>query len=212
MHACGHDGHTAVAITLAEILAARHARAVVDLDVMDGNIARIATACRERGGAWRPHTKGQKVPAIAHKLLAAGAIGVTCQKLGEAEVMAAAGIRDILVANQIVGDQKITRLVNLLRHADVVVAVDDPENVAALDAAARAKGVRLRVVIEVDIGGHRAGVEPGVVSCAPLPDQGGANATRRSPKNWRASALPSVGKFGRERLLIMITIGGGSTS
>ena len=138
----------------------------VDLDVMDGNIARIATACREHGVAWRPHTKGQKVPAIAHKLLAAGAIGVTCQKLGEAEVMAAAGIRDILVANQIVGDQKIARLVNLLRHADVVVAVDDPDNVAALDAAARAKGVRLRVVIEVNIGGNRAGVEPGVAVAA----------------------------------------------
>jgi D-serine deaminase-like pyridoxal phosphate-dependent protein len=133
----------------------------VDLDVMEGNIARIATACRERGVAWRPHTKGQKVPAIAHKLLAAGAIGVTCQKLGEAEIMAAAGIRDILVANQIVGDQKIARLVNLLRHADVVVAVDHPDNVAALDAAARAKGVCLRVVIEVNIGGNRAGVEPG---------------------------------------------------
>jgi D-serine deaminase-like pyridoxal phosphate-dependent protein len=138
----------------------------VDLDVMEGNIARIATACREHGVAWRPHTKGQKVPAIAHKLLAAGAIGVTCQKLGEAEVMAAAGIRDILVANQIVGDQKIARLVNLLRHADVVVAVDDPDNVAALDAAARAKGVRLRVVIEVNIGGNRAGVEPGVAVAA----------------------------------------------
>jgi D-serine deaminase-like pyridoxal phosphate-dependent protein len=138
----------------------------VDLDIMEANIARIATACHEHGVAWRPHTKGQKVPAIAHKLLAEGAIGVTCQKLGEAEVMAAAGIRDILVANQIVGDQKIIRLVNLLRHSDVVVAVDDPDNVAALDAAARAKGVRLRVVIEVDIGGNRAGVRPGAVVAA----------------------------------------------
>jgi D-serine deaminase-like pyridoxal phosphate-dependent protein len=133
----------------------------VDLDIMARNIARIADTCRTHGVAWRPHTKGQKVPAIAHKLLAAGAIGVTCQKLGEAEVMAAAGIRDILVANQIVGDQKIARLVNLLRHADVIVAVDNPANIAALDAAARAKGVRLRVVIEVNIGGNRAGVEPG---------------------------------------------------
>jgi D-serine deaminase-like pyridoxal phosphate-dependent protein len=138
----------------------------VDLAVMEANIARIAAACHEHGVAWRPHTKGQKVPAIAHKLLAAGAIGVTCQKLGEAEVMAAAGIQDILVANQIVGDQKILRLVNLLRHADVVVAVDDPDNVAALDAAARAKGVCLRVVIEVDIGGNRAGVRPGAAAAA----------------------------------------------
>ncbi|HKW49932.1 MAG TPA: hypothetical protein VJN70_20910, partial [Gemmatimonadaceae bacterium] len=63
----------------------------VDLDVMEANIARVVATCREHGVAWRPHTKGQKVPAIAHKLLAAGAIGITCQKLGEAEVMAAAG-------------------------------------------------------------------------------------------------------------------------
>jgi D-serine deaminase-like pyridoxal phosphate-dependent protein len=134
---------------------------LVDLDVMDANVARIAEACRARGVGWRPHTKGQKVPAIAHRLLAAGAIGVTCAKLGEAEVMAAAGIRDILVANQVVGPQKIARLVNLRRHADVVVAVDHPANVAALATAARAKRVRLRVVVEVDIGLNRAGVAPG---------------------------------------------------
>ncbi len=134
---------------------------MVDLDLMEANIARIAGACRAAGIAWRPHTKGQKIPAIAHKLIAAGAIGVTCAKLGEAEVMAAAGIRDIMVANQIVGSQKIARLVNLRRHADIVVAVDDAANVATLDAAARAKGVRLRVVIEVNIGIERSGVEPG---------------------------------------------------
>jgi len=134
---------------------------VVDLDILDQNIARIATACRNAGVNWRPHTKGQKVPAIAHRLLAAGAIGTTCAKLGEAEVMAAAGIRDILIANQIAGARKIARLMELRRRADVMVAVDDAANVAALDAAARESGVRLRVVIEVNIGLDRAGVEPG---------------------------------------------------
>src|SRR5262245_16609555 len=134
---------------------------IVDLDVLDQNIARIATACRAAAVGWRPHTKGQKVPAIAHRLLAAGAIGITCAKLGEAEVMAAAGVRDILVANQIAGSRKIARLMELRRRADVMVAVDDPGNVAALDAAARESGVRLRVLIEVNIGLNRAGVEPG---------------------------------------------------
>lgn len=133
----------------------------VNLDVMEANIARIARACREHGVGWRPHTKGQKVPAIALKLLAAGALGITCAKLGEAEVMAAAGIHDILVANQIVGAQKIARLVDLRRRADVMVAVDDADNVAALAAAVRGAGVRLRVVVEVDMGLRRAGVEPG---------------------------------------------------
>jgi D-serine deaminase-like pyridoxal phosphate-dependent protein len=142
---------------------------IVDLDVMDQNIARIAAACRDAGINWRPHTKGQKVPAIAQRLLAAGAIGITCAKLGEAEVMAAAGLRDILIANQIAGVRKITRLMELRRSADVMVAVDDPANIAALDAAARDTGVRLRVVIEVNIGLNRAGVEPGE-PCVALAD------------------------------------------
>ena len=134
---------------------------LVDLDVLQSNIARVAGASRAGGVAWRPHTKGIKVPAIAHMLLRSGAIGVTCAKLGEAEIMAGAGIDNILIANQIVGEQKISRLVNLRRHADVMVAVDDPDNVGTLDAAARSNGVKLGVLIEVDIGIGRAGVPPG---------------------------------------------------
>lgn len=134
---------------------------LVDLAAYERNLQRMARTFREAGVNWRPHVKGQKVPALAHKALAAGAIGVTCAKLGEAEVMAAAGVRDILIANQVVGPQKIARLVNLLPHADVVVAVDSLENVDALDQAAREKGVRLRVVAEVNTGMNRAGLEPG---------------------------------------------------
>src|SRR5262249_18334115 len=124
-------------------------------------IERMTDVFRQAGVGWRPHTKAIKTPAIAHKLLRAGAHGVTCAKLGEAEVMAASGIRDILIANQIVGPSKITRLVNLLPHPDVVVAADNADNVGELDGAARDKKVRLRVVVEVDIGMHRAGTDPG---------------------------------------------------
>ncbi len=99
----------------------------------------MAAEFQRAGVNWRPHTKGIKVPAIAHMLLDAGAIGVTCAKLGEAEVMVAAGIRDILIANQIVTDQKIARLVNLRRHGDVKVVVDHAENVTAIGAAAQKK-------------------------------------------------------------------------
>lgn len=134
---------------------------LVDLDIMDGNIARIASACQAASISWRPHIKGIKVPAIAHKTLAAGAIGVTCAKLGEAEVMAAAGLTDILIANQIVGPLKIARLAGLGRHANIMVLVDCVENVQALAAAARAAGIIQRVLIEVDIGQGRAGVKPG---------------------------------------------------
>ena len=134
---------------------------LVDFPAMERNIARMAGTFRRAGVAWRPHTKALKTPAFAHILLRAGAHGVTCAKLGEAEVMAAGGVRDILIANQIVGDPKIARLVNLRPHADVIVAVDGEPNVRALDAAARAKGVRVRVVVEVNVGMNRAGVDPG---------------------------------------------------
>jgi D-serine deaminase-like pyridoxal phosphate-dependent protein len=134
---------------------------LVDLPTMERNIDRMARYMHDAGVGWRPHTKALKTPALAHMLLSAGAHGVTCAKLGEAEVMAAGGVRDILIANQVVGDHKIRRLVNLLPHADVIVAVDGEDNVRAIDAAARAKGVRPRVLIEVNIGMNRAGVEPG---------------------------------------------------
>jgi D-serine deaminase-like pyridoxal phosphate-dependent protein len=133
----------------------------VDLDALEGNITHLANYFRAAGVGWRPHTKGIKVPAIAHLALDAGALGVTCAKLGEAEVMAAAGIRDILIANQIVGPRKIARLASLRRHADVQVAVDHAVNVSALGRAAMEKGVELGVVVEVDIGLRRAGVAPG---------------------------------------------------
>ncbi len=142
---------------------------LVDLDKLERNIAKMRQVIiAEAGIGWRPHTKGIKIPAIAHKLLQAGAHGVTCAKLSEAEVMAAAGIRDILIANEVVGHAKITRLVHLVRHADVIVAVDCEAHVKALDAAAQAAKTRLRVVVEVNIAMNRAGVEPGepVVSLA----------------------------------------------
>jgi len=116
---------------------------------------------REMGVGWRPHAKGHKVPAIAHMEIAAGAIGITCAKLGEAEVMVSAGIKNILIANQVVGPRKVTRLANLCKRAEVIVAVDSLENVLELDAAGRQKGVRIPVVVEIDTGMGRCGVQPG---------------------------------------------------
>jgi D-serine deaminase-like pyridoxal phosphate-dependent protein len=134
---------------------------LVDLDVMEANIARIVATCRAHGVAWRPHSKAHKTPEIAQMQIAAGAIGVTCAKLGEAEVMAAAGIRDILIANQIVGPIKVSRLVELADRADTIVCADSIENLTELDAAFTRAKKRLRVAIEVDIGMNRAGVQPG---------------------------------------------------
>ncbi len=135
---------------------------LIDLPAMERNIARMAAFFADKKAKLRPHSKTHKCPTISHKQLAAGnAVGVTCAKLGEAETLAAAGIRDILIANQIVGPQKIARLVGLAHHADVMVAVDDPVNVEQLSAAAVDAGVRLRVLVEVNIGMNRCGVEPG---------------------------------------------------
>ena len=123
----------------------------VDLDLLESNITYLAEYFEAAGVSWRPHMKGIKVPAIAHQVIASGAIGVTCAKLGEAEIMAAAGIQDILIANQIVGPVKIARLVNLRRHADVKVAVDNETNVVELGEAARAKGVELGILFAFTI-------------------------------------------------------------
>src|SRR5882757_3288890 len=122
---------------------------LIDLDVLEANIAYIAQTCRAHGVAWRPHFKGHKTLEIARMQLAAGAIGITCAKLGEAEILAGGGIRDILIANQIVGALKVERLMRLLDTADAIVAVDSGENVAELAEAARQSGKSLRVVIEV---------------------------------------------------------------
>lgn len=133
----------------------------VDLDQLEANIAALASYFRQAGIAWRPHTKGIKVPAIARKAIEAGAIGVTCAKLSEAEVMAASGIEDILIANQVVGPLKIPRLVELAKRADVKVAVDSADNARELASAALDAGVEIGVVVEVDNGMGRAGVAPG---------------------------------------------------
>ena len=136
----------------------------VDLDVLEANIALLMGNFRAAGVNWRPHTKGNKIPAIAHKLINAGAIGVTCAKLGEAEVMAQAGVRDILIANQVVGSHKYARLAALQRHADVKMAVDNTATLDDLGAAAQAIGVEIPVVVELNVGMNRAGVTPGTAA------------------------------------------------
>jgi D-serine deaminase-like pyridoxal phosphate-dependent protein len=141
---------------------------LVDLEVLEANIAKLARHFREAGKHLRPHTKSHKTPAIARKQLEAGAIGITCAKLGEAEAMADAGIRDILVANEVVGPRKIARLMDLARRAEIMVAVDNPGNLAQLEEAAGRAGVRPRILIEINIGHNRCGVEAGTPAAVEL--------------------------------------------
>ena len=99
-------------------------QAVVNLDVLDLNIKRMNDVVKQYGVKLRPHIKTHRTPAIAHRQLAAGACGITVAKLGEAEMMAACGIKDILVAYPIVGESKVNRLFNLARDNKIKVLLD----------------------------------------------------------------------------------------
>src|SRR6267142_559643 len=139
---------------------------VVDLDALEGNIARMAKAVEGGAVRLRPHAKSHKCAEIARKQIAAGAVGVCSQKVSEAEALVAGGVADVLLTNEIVGKQKVARLARLAREAKVAVLADDAGNVAALDAAARSERVRLEVLIEIDVGAHRCGIEPGAPALA----------------------------------------------
>jgi len=134
---------------------------VIDLDVMEDNIAGMAKYFAGIDANLRPHIKTHKCPIIAKKQVEAGGQGITCSKLGEVEVMIQAGFKDILIANEIVGAQKIKRLMDLARKADLTVAVDDSGNIADLSNAAEAAGIKLKVLVDVNVGMDRCGVEPG---------------------------------------------------
>src|SRR5438045_777 len=146
-------------------LAARIAReygtpaAVIDMDRVERNISRIQAACDAAGLANRPHIKTHKSPVLAKLQIEAGARGITCQKLGEAEVMADAGIDDILISYNLLGEEKMARLGALQAKANMTVAADNPVVIADLPKAAAASGRPLSVVVECDTGRRRAGVE-----------------------------------------------------
>jgi D-serine deaminase-like pyridoxal phosphate-dependent protein len=133
--------------------------AMVDLARLEHNIARLQAYLDERGIANRPHIKTHKIPEIAHMQLAAGAVGVTCQKLGEAEIMAQAGVNNILITYNLLGTTRLERLVRLRRRAEVSVTADSVTVVRGLSAAMGVAGVVLEVLVECDTGGQRAGVQ-----------------------------------------------------
>ena len=128
-------------------------------DRVERNIARVQAQCDAAGVANRPHIKTHKSPLLAALQRDAGAKGITCQKLGEAEVMADGGLDDILISYNLLGDEKMARLGALMRRVNVTVVADNPTIVAGLpDAAAQAERP-LQVAVECDTGCKRAGVE-----------------------------------------------------
>lgn len=132
---------------------------LIDLDILERNILNMANFMKDKKAKLRPHFKTYKCPVISHKQISAGAKGITCAKLGEAEVLVAAGIKDVLIANQVVETSKIFRLASMATgDVKLTVAVDNIENIMALSEAVSTVGSTLHVLIEIDVGMKRCGV------------------------------------------------------
>ncbi len=137
---------------------------LLELDAFDHNLQRMTFAVRSAKVRLRPHAKSHKCPEIALRQIQAGAVGVCCQKVSEAEAMVDGGVADVFISNEIVGKRKLARLAALAKRARVSVCVDDAANVADLDAAAGKTGAKLDVLIELNVGANRCGVEPGAAA------------------------------------------------
>lgn len=134
---------------------------ILDLDVFEANLAAMTDSLDGYEVNLRPHAKSHKSAIVAQRQMAAGAIGQCCQKVGEAEVLVHGGIGDVLVTNQIVGRSKVERLVALAKQAKVAVLADHPDQITQYAATARDLGTELNVLVEINLGSDRCGVEPG---------------------------------------------------
>lgn len=139
---------------------------LIDLEVFERNLQHLATAVAGKPVRLRPHAKTHKCPVIARRQMALGAVGICCQKVSEAEAMVYGGVPNVLVSNEIVGTQKLRRLASLAQQAQVYVCADDRQNVADLNDVAVAYHVQLPVLVEINVGANRCGVEPGAAALA----------------------------------------------
>jgi D-serine deaminase-like pyridoxal phosphate-dependent protein len=133
----------------------------VDLDALERNLDRIAELCRRQGVGLRPHTKTHKTLEVARMQLERGAVGLTVAKVGEAEVMAGAGLEEILVAYPIFGGEKLRRLAEIARTRRLLVSLDSEATAQELSRAAAAQGATIGVLVEFDAGARRCGLDPG---------------------------------------------------
>lgn len=134
---------------------------VLDLDKAERNLDAMARAFVGTHVSVRPHTKTHKSPRLALMQLQRGAIGVCCAKLGEAEVMAGSGITEILITTELAGPPKLRRLIGLARQTRVITVVDDAIAAEQISEAAVAAKLRVRCLVDLDIGTNRTGVAPG---------------------------------------------------
>src|ERR1700751_5544170 len=131
---------------------------LVDLDAMESNLRSMAEFFRDRKCKLRPHFKNHKAPLLAWKQIRAGAIGITCATLREAEILVEHGIDSILIANEIAGLEKPEQLAALCRNASVMVSVDSCHAIRDLAAAQRNRKSQIEVLVDINIGLDRCGV------------------------------------------------------
>ena len=140
---------------------------LLDVDVVDRNIRRMGDYFKGKGAAHRPHVKVHKSPWLAQKQIEAGAKGITCAKVSEAKVMVDAGISDILIANEIIGEDKVTKLTQLARRCRLAVVIDSVENAREISTIAVREGSKVRALVDVNLSSamngilDRTGVLPG---------------------------------------------------
>ena len=132
----------------------------IDLDAFEHNASKMLRLCNNQNVRWRPHVKASKSPDLAHRLISIGAQGITCAKVAEAEAMAAGGINDILVANEIIGTTKIERLVQVAKQARIGVACDDKANISEISSIASKSNVTIGILVDINVGANRCGVAP----------------------------------------------------
>jgi D-serine deaminase-like pyridoxal phosphate-dependent protein len=131
----------------------------VDLDIMERNLRSLSDYSRKHGLKLRPHTKTHKIPAIAKMQIASGCSGITVAKVGEAEVMASAGLEDILIAYPVVGQSKCERLAKLAQQRKITVSLDSVEVARGISEAATRAGSKVSILVEFDMGMRRCGVQ-----------------------------------------------------
>jgi len=139
---------------------------LLDLDAFEYNLRKLNDSLHGMAVRVRPHAKSHKCLDIALRQIEAGAVGVCCQKVSEAQALVRGGVTDVLIANEVVGAPKLARLAELAREAQLGVCVDEPAMVDALAAAARQAGATLDAYVEVNVGANRCGVEPGAPAIA----------------------------------------------
>ncbi|GGH49987.1 alanine racemase [Frigidibacter albus] len=189
----GYDLPAMIGMTEAEV---QTPALILDLDALEANIALMAAEARSMGVALRPHAKMHKSADIALMQIAAGAVGICCQKVSEAEALVRAGVGDVLISNEVRDGVKLARLARLAGRARVAVCVDDAGGVAELAAAVAEAGTELRVLVEVDVGAARCGVAPGgaavplaqAILAAPGLSFGGLQAYHGGAQHLRSDA------------------------